>query len=95
MFQFLIKEHIQREEQGLLDEEFALAYAVLHQPKPAPDTREVVAAPCASSPDMWFSKKHVAQAIEVCQTCTIKRECLATALRYGVEEGVWGGVHFV
>lgn len=91
------REHLHRERLGKLDTSFALAYAVLHQPKYAPDTRpELVVAPCSSVLGLHFSKsqRKVALAIEMCNTCVIKKECLATAVEHGITEGVWGGVHF-
>lgn len=89
-----IKERSHREQQGVLDEAFALAYLLFHQPTHAPDTREITAAPCAEVLGLHFDKKRVPLAIEMCNACTIKNECLKTAIDSGVEEGVWGGVHF-
>ena len=31
-------------------------------------------------------------AVEVCQTCPVRRACLAAALVYAEEYGVWGGI---
>lgn len=32
------------------------------------------------------------KARELCETCPVKRNCLAFALYYGEEEGIWGGL---
>lgn len=31
-------------------------------------------------------------AIEVCQPCTVRAECLAYAMQFGIRDGIWGGL---
>jgi WhiB family transcriptional regulator, redox-sensing transcriptional regulator len=57
------------------------------------------AAACRSAdPDLFFpisdsgpALEQAAQAIAICATCRVQRECLAFALRTGQIHGIWGG----
>ena len=53
--------------------------------------------PCRSGDaDLWFAEApaELERAKALCQTCPIKAECLAGALRRGEPWGVWGGEIF-
>jgi WhiB family redox-sensing transcriptional regulator len=39
----------------------------------------------------WAREVQVRAAKNVCATCSVTAECLASALRHGVVDGVWGG----
>jgi WhiB family transcriptional regulator, redox-sensing transcriptional regulator len=50
-------------------------------------------AACADAPELFFSEdaQDEAKAKAACGTCPVRAECLAFALRNGIEFGVWGG----
>jgi WhiB family redox-sensing transcriptional regulator len=50
----------------------------------------------SDSSDLFFSDRaeELAQAQDICRRCPVQTECLADALEYGAEWGVWGGVVF-
>lgn len=66
-------------------------------------TWDQIAACRNSEPDMFFPKalrgrggkrellRGAAKAIEICETCLVRRQCLDYALRHNVTCGVWGG----
>jgi WhiB family redox-sensing transcriptional regulator len=45
------------------------------------------------NPDLWFpTNSHQArEAIEICHTCPVERDCLEHAIRVGEIHGIWGG----
>jgi WhiB family transcriptional regulator, redox-sensing transcriptional regulator len=57
------------------------------------------AAACRSAdPDLFFpisdsgpALEQAAQAKAICETCRVRRECLAFALQTGQVHGIWGG----
>jgi WhiB family redox-sensing transcriptional regulator len=57
------------------------------------------AAACRSAdPELFFpisdsgpALNQTAEAIAICATCRVRRECLAFALRTGQVYGIWGG----
>lgn len=58
-------------------------------PQPLSQSR----AACRSDPDAMFvdgKEQHLAK--EVCTPCPLRPECLAEALQYRIEFGVWGGM---
>ncbi|NNM44593.1 WhiB family transcriptional regulator [Knoellia koreensis] len=42
-------------------------------------------------PEAWWSSSLEAEAVAVCRSCPVARECLAYALAAGERDGVWGG----
>ena len=58
------------------------------------DWRE--AAACRGADESWWfahpsSRRHIA-AIAICESCPVRRECLAASLVYAEEFGMWGGL---
>lgn len=57
-------------------------------------------AACAGmDPDLWFPRDDAdryrgsyARARAVCTGCDVQAECLALAVRHGIEHGMWGGL---
>ena len=52
-------------------------------------------AACARRPDLdWFDLDcNLEACLTVCRSCTVRRDCLAEAIRLDVPpDGVWGGV---
>lgn len=55
-------------------------------------------AVCAGhpDPDLWFPRNEQTerrrQAVAICRTCPVTRQCLAYALANNFEEGIWGGL---
>lgn len=47
--------------------------------------------PCASNPELFFTSGEEAAAIEICNTCDARSECLEGALDNEELYGVWGG----
>lgn len=47
---------------------------------------------CASHFDIFFDWKRVAEAKAVCETCTVRSQCLEFALANDERDGVWGGL---
>jgi hypothetical protein len=49
-------------------------------------------------PELWFPKysnsDQARQAKDICNTCSVKTQCLAWAIEQGVEFGVWGGTTY-
>jgi len=46
--------------------------------------------------EWWFAKPTSARsraAVQLCETCPVRRECLAAGLLYDEEFGLWGGVN--
>jgi WhiB family redox-sensing transcriptional regulator len=56
-------------------------------------------AACRSlNPQLWFADGNsplTRRAAQVCATCPVRRVCLASALVYAEEFGLWGGVSAV
>jgi len=49
-----------------------------------------------SDVEWWFAKPTSARsraAVQLCEECPVRRECLAAGLLYGEEFGLWGGVN--
>ena len=46
--------------------------------------------PISTSPDGGAAEQ-VVQALRICGTCTVRRQCLEFALRTHETEGIWGG----
>ena len=49
---------------------------------------------CTEYPHSWFFPERgveVTRAKSVCDTCSVKSECLAYALTNGEHHGIWGG----
>lgn len=44
--------------------------------------------------DLFFSSstKKIAQAIAICNTCSVRSDCLTYAVDFGVEHGIFGGL---
>jgi len=52
-----------------------------------------------ADPELFFpistygpALRQVDQAIAVCRTCPVRRQCLAWALEHGYNQGIWGGM---
>lgn len=48
-----------------------------------------------TDPDLWFadiSKRKRARAASICASCPVRRQCLAWALVFDEEYGIWGGL---
>ncbi len=65
---------------------------------PNPDEWKGQAACRVITPDLFFplgstgdALDQIADAKQVCQTCSVRRECLQFALETNQEAGVWGG----
>lgn len=46
-------------------------------------------------PELWFGESNrlaARRAMTVCRTCPVQRRCLAFALVFGEEFGIWGGI---
>ena len=46
--------------------------------------------------ELWFAKPTSARsrrAVQLCEACPVRRQCLAAALLFGEEFGVWGGLN--
>lgn len=71
----------------------------------APSARELahgqwrLAATCRSRDhEWWFAKPTSARsrlAVQLCEGCPVRRECLAAGLLFGEEFGVWGGLSHI
>jgi len=71
----------------------------------APPVRELahgewrLAAACRSRDfEWWFAKPTSARsrlAVQLCEGCPVRRECLAAGLLFGEEFGVWGGLSHI
>lgn len=59
---------------------------------PTPWTRH--AACIGSDPELFFPERggSTTEAKAVCQRCTVTDECLAYALRWNIQHGIWGGL---
>ena len=51
-----------------------------------------------TDPDVFFpvavgtaASKQAARALRICDSCTVKRQCLDFAMRSGEKDGIWGG----
>lgn len=54
-------------------------------------------AACRGLPTEWFypinkNKAEIRKAVQVCNRCVVRLDCLNTALENGEEWGVWGGL---
>lgn len=52
-------------------------------------------AACAgSNPELWFPERGetVQPALDICQTCPVRTECLDYAVRWRIDHGIWGGL---
>lgn len=51
-------------------------------------------AACAGEPDWWFVPAKYADAIEICETCPVRQECLEDALTLQISDdhGIRGGL---
>jgi hypothetical protein len=61
------------------------------------DRAEIDTLPCMSQPDLFFGKRHVAEAKALCNSCPQKLPCLQGAIEFrelsGEElEGIHGGL---
>ena len=49
-----------------------------------------------TDPELWFpeldSLWRVREAKNICEKCSVKKECLEYALVNGFKEGIWGGL---
>jgi hypothetical protein len=62
-------------------------------PFPARDTDRAVSPACAKhQSSWWFEPARWSKAIEICQGCAMRSECLDQALQQGERLGVWGGL---
>lgn len=59
--------------------------------EPTPWTNQ--AACQGSDPDLWFPERGAStrEALTTCRACPVRAECLAYALRWKIDWGVWGG----
>ncbi|NUS42814.1 MAG: WhiB family transcriptional regulator [Mycobacteriaceae bacterium] len=67
------------------------------RPDPRSRTASTLKAlPCRIDPDLWFAESPAAleQAKTLCESCPIRRGCLAAALDRAEPWGVWGGEIF-
>lgn len=61
----------------------------------AQDSSWVVHAACAGTrPNLWFTElgEPVDKAVEVCQSCPVRRPCLRYAVVTNQDEDTWGGL---
>lgn len=47
---------------------------------------------CAENWEPFFDWRRVAEAKDICATCTVREECLNFALANDEREGIWGGL---
>lgn len=72
--------------------EAAKDYAVLQQAIDNAPER----TPCESNPDAWFpewgyTNMLTRQAVQLCATCPVLRECMEYGLKHE-QHGIWGGL---
>lgn len=67
---------------------FGYTAAILANPL---DTSWQEQAICLSTEPNFFFQKYPEEAIEFCQDCPVKQECLDYAVMNSIEHGVWGG----
>jgi WhiB family transcriptional regulator, redox-sensing transcriptional regulator len=50
-------------------------------------------AACMDHPVLdWFDDEHYQSCAKVCDTCTVRSECLEYAVHHRIDDGVWGGL---
>jgi WhiB family redox-sensing transcriptional regulator len=58
----------------------------------AADSSWRIHSACADHFDIFFDWKRVAEAKAVCDTCSVKEQCLEFAVKNDERDGVWGGL---
>lgn len=51
--------------------------------------------PCADDPELFFASSNStkrAEAVDLCQSCPIRAQCLSYAVAAAEREGIWGGL---
>lgn len=62
--------------------------------EPTPWTRQAACA--GTDPNLWFPEKagdSIPEAKAICARCPVSDECLAYAIRWTIQYGIWGGLN--